>query len=88
MSNLNTLALTPVTSTGQIKEGDILLLTITGKKSVIATAVMVVPDYGEEVIFNKPRNQYFNTTMILKGHSAFSSCSIIPDVEIRRTTKK
>ena len=59
-----------VSDFGQIEDGDVLLISADfAKKPIACEAIMVLsPNTDkEEVVFNKGRNHYFVTSMLLDG---------------------
>lgn len=60
-----------LTSVGQIKQGDFVSFTLSDKP--ICATVRLVLDSGtdrEEIVYNRKKNHYFNTSMALAGTSS------------------
>ena len=75
---VNKIKLTPLTSVGQIKRGDKLLLS-DGKKVTIETAKdLYTPRVGDvEVIVIRKANKFFSTEVYLDGQSWVKECFVV-----------
>lgn len=68
-----------VTGYGQIKKGDVISMVMAGRR--ICTSAKEVLNAGtvkEEVIYNRKKNHYFITSMVLDGTSNHKDVFIIP----------
>lgn len=75
---MNKIKLTPLTSVGQIKIGDKLLLS-DGKKVTIETAKgLYTPRVCDvEVIVRRKANKFFSTQVYLDGQSWVKECFVV-----------
>lgn len=79
MLNPKLILIVDLTDQNQIKEGDWLIIH-DGEKVFCETAKEVLSaEFGEEIILNKRKNKYFNTSLYLTGRSWVKSVKIIRD---------
>ena len=68
-----------LTGCGQIKQGDVISMVMAGRR--ICTSAKEILNAGtnkEEVVYNRKKNHYFITSMVLDGTSNHKDVSIIP----------
>lgn len=72
-----------VTKFGQIKTGDVISL-VCGDKHICTTAkeILNAGTNREEVIYNRKKNHYFITSMVLDGTSMHKHVFIVPNPAI------
>lgn len=65
---------------GQIKSGDVIIMTTAGRRICkTAKEVLHAGTREEEVIYNKKKNHYFITRMVLDGTSYHKDVYIVPE---------
>jgi len=69
----------PLTSAGQIKEGNTLLIEADFCDPFQVQALMVIEPGSawEEIVYNRKKNHYFITSMVLDGTSRVKKVQII-----------
>jgi hypothetical protein len=68
-------------SAGQIKKGDLISLELAGKRiCVTAREILNQGTDREEIVYNRRRNHYFITSMVLDGTSNHKNVYVIPAV--------
>jgi len=68
-----------LTKQGQIKVGDVISLVVAGRRICTTAKEVLHPGTGaEEVIYNRKKNHYFITSMVLDGTSNHKDVFIMP----------
>lgn len=69
-----------LTDYGQIKEGDLIVINAVFAKKPFSSTVRVVIRGGtdeEEIVYNRSKNYYFITSMVLDGSSQVKEVLIV-----------
>lgn len=71
-----------LTDYGQVDEGDFLVIDFCGARMVVkANLILQKGTENEEVIYNRKKNFYFITSMVLDGTSNHKNVYVIPQIK-------